>query len=570
MIHTVLVISGGGFQGLALVKALRAAGPVRIVMIDCYQEIVTRYFVDAFYPAPRLDPPENFIDFALRLCKREGVHTIFAATEFELPLLDRHRDDFAACGAVVHVSGHGVLSLSRDKQAFYAWLKANDLPVLPCYDTPVSPGASLPLIGKPRHGWGGRDILILRDEADLDAAKPAQLTGRVWQPYLDRFDEYSVDLAVSAEGLVSPLAFRRRVRTTGGFAVVCEPNAPAHVQAIARTVIERLIPLGALGPMNLQLLDAQDGCWVSDLNPRIGTSMPLSLAAGHNPVAWLLQADSASTNTPSPPVHATTPKPANRVFRSLNERVVPTLDLSGVKGVVFDLDDTLIEQKRWIADKLALTWSVHREWLPAYEDFMHLGWRIVEEGNRYRLFDALCAELGFGADLREDLIATYRQARPARASLYPDVLPTLLQLRRQGYRLGLLTDNPPASQRMKIEVAQLEPYFDAIVFTGDLKIRKPDMQAFAAMARAMCLASDDLVMVGDNLYRDIQGANTGGFRHGFFVQREGGFFNFRPELASSLGLNLGRWTRIESLHELFWFLLTPSSSESPIGPEASL
>lgn len=567
MTLTALVVSGGGFQGLALVKALRSAGPVRIVLIDCHAENVTRYHTDAFYQAPRLETPEAFIDFALRLCEREKIEAVFAATEFELPLLDRHRADFAARGATVYVPRQGVLALSRDKKAFYAWLEANDQPVLPWYDTPDAPGARLPMIGKPRHGWGGRDISILRDLAELHAAKSDQIAGRVWQPYLDHFDEYSVDFAVNEEGTVSPLAFRRRVRTSGGFAVLCEPNAPAHVRDIAQAVIERLVPLGALGPMNLQLLDAPVGCWVSDLNPRIGTSMPLSLAAGHNPVAWLLQADSAASGAPSHPLTPSAPRSATRVFRTLNERAVPTLDLSEVKGVVFDLDDTLIEQKRWIADKLALTWSAHQERLPGYLDFMQLAWRILEEGNRDRLFDALCAELALGAGLRDELIAAYRKARPARAALYPDVLPTLVQLRRLGYRLGLLTDNPPASQRLKIEVARLDPYFDAIVFTGELATRKPDARAFAAIAEEIRLPVHDLVMVGDNLYRDLLGANAAGFAHGFFVQRQGGFFNFRPELATGLGLDLGRCTRIESLHELFWHL-TPSSTESrsPLDP----
>lgn len=555
--RTVLVTSGGGFQGLALIKALRAAGPVRIVLLDCYEESVSRYFADAFYLAPRIDPPAPFLEFALDVCRREGVEAVFAATEFELLLLTRHRQDFAAAGAIVYVPDAQLLALTSDKSALYAWLQAEALPCLPWFDSPWAPGATLPLIGKPRHGWGGRDILRLYTEADRATLDRARIASHVWQPLLDDFEEYSVDFAIDVDGNPSPLALRRRVRTSGGFAVVCEPGAPATVRDVAQTTVRRLTSLGARGPMNLQLLHTRDGCWVSDFNPRIGTSMPLSIAAGANPLAWLF-----GTSALDPRGQPTNTRPrVGRVFRSLIERAVAELDLSGVRGVVFDLDDTLIEQKRWIFDKLALTWTVHRERLPAHEVFMQLGWRIIEEGNRDRLFDALCAELGLDTQMRDTLITTYRQACPSQASVYPDVLPSLEQLQRLGYRLGLLTDNPPASQRMKLEVAGLAARFDAIVYTGELDTRKPNARAFTAIAETMRLPHHALVMVGDNLYRDIQGALSAGFAHSFFVQREGGFFNFRPELASGMGLDLGRCTRIEALHELCWYL-TPRATQT--------
>ena len=52
----------------------------------------------------------------------------------------------------------------------------------------------------------------------------------VWQPCLGEFDEYSVDFAVNVRGEISPLGFRRRIRSTGGFAILCEPGAPQNVR----------------------------------------------------------------------------------------------------------------------------------------------------------------------------------------------------------------------------------------------------------------------------------------------------------------------------------------------------
>lgn len=58
-------------------------------------------------------------------------------------------------------------------------------------------------------------------------------------------------------------------------------------------------------------------------------------------------------------------------------------------------------------------------------------------------------------------------------------------------------------------------------------------------------------MVGDNLFRDIQGNQTAGYHHGFLVRRDGAFFDFNPALARGVGMDLGRCTTIGGLTELF-------------------
>ena len=548
---TALVVSGGGFQGLALVKALRAVGPMRIVLLDCHAENLTRYFVDSFYQAPRLEPPQAFLDFALNVCREEGVDCVFAATEFELPLLAQHREEFARLDARVYVPDMVLLNLARDKGAFYAWLQDRGLPCLPCFDSPHAAAAALPLIGKPKHGWGGRGVLHLYTEAQIAALATTHLADYVWQPLLSNFEEYSVDFAVDWEGQASPLALRRRVRTSSGFAVLCEPCAPALVEEIAKATVHELLSLGARGPMNLQILHTGQACWVSDLNPRIGTSMPLALAVGDNPLTWLFKDGQGKTGEGP----LTIQPRGGRVFRSLTERYIPDIPrCQQVKGVVFDLDDTLLEQKAWILDKLEMTWSVLAKQLPARTEFHQLAMRILEEGNRARLFDALCAELGLAEEKRVELIQTYRQVHPEKAHVYADVLPTLTQLRRHGLRLALLTDNPPPSQRLKIEVAGLAPLFDAIVLTGEIAAAKPDKAAFDSVAGALGLPGQELVMVGDNLYRDIQGALQAGYAHAFFLQRSGGFFNFRVEMTKRLMPELEHCTTLQSLQELLWYL----------------
>jgi FMN phosphatase YigB (HAD superfamily) len=552
-----VLVFGGGFQALGLIKALRAVAGIRVLIADVDEENVARYFADAFFRVPSLKEKQVFEDFIVNLCEREGVNTIFASTEQELELLADHRNVFAAQGAAVYVSDIPLLELARDKLLFYRWLLKEDLPCLPCYTTPLDPNATFPLIAKPRSGWGGRGLYILADREAFPKISIDQNQEFVWQPCLREFDEYSVDFAISVEGKISPLAFRRRIRSKDGFAILCEPGAPPHVRETAQRVLERMVPLGARGPMNLQILRIGDSCWVSDLNPRAGTSMPLSLAIGLNPVAFLLTGEADKADKIDK-IDKTGALPAvgsrARTLRYLEERSVPDLRLNEVRGVVFELDDTLLDQKTWMLSKLELTWQKEKAILPARTAFLSAALQIIEEGNHAGLFDALRMQLGLDEAIRQRLIETYRQARPEDCPLYSDVLVTLQQLRRLGYRIGILTDNPPASQRQKLDVCGLLPLTDALVLTAELGTRKPDPKVFKECARLLGLPPEQLVMVGNNLFRDMQGSCNAGYRHAFHVQRAGALFNFNPNLAQRVGNAMPVCTLINSLNELFWYL----------------
>ena len=282
--------------------------------------------------------------------------------------------------------------------------------------------------------------------------------------------------------------------------------------------------------------------------------MPLSLAIGFNPIAFLLGGGAAApaeadviNGFPAPGSHA-------RTLRYLEERNIPDLKLDEVRGVVFELDDTLLDQKAWMIRKLELTWHEEKIVLPARTAFLSTALQIIEEGNHACLFDALCLQLGLGDAIRVRMIETYNQTQPKDCSLYGDVQATLRQLRRSGYRIGILTDNPPASQRQKLDVCGLLPLTDAGVLTAELGSKKPDPKVFEECARLLDLAPEQLVMVGNNVFRDVQGSCNAGYRHAFHIQREGALLGSNLGLAREVGNLPSACTSITSLNELFWYL----------------
>ena len=89
-----VLVFGGGFQGLGLIKALRAVAGIRVLIADGNEENVARYFADAFFLLPSSKEKQVFADFVLDLCERESVSAIFASTEYELELLARSPECF--------------------------------------------------------------------------------------------------------------------------------------------------------------------------------------------------------------------------------------------------------------------------------------------------------------------------------------------------------------------------------------------------------------------------------------------------------------------------------------------
>jgi FMN phosphatase YigB (HAD superfamily) len=282
--------------------------------------------------------------------------------------------------------------------------------------------------------------------------------------------------------------------------------------------------------------------------------MPLSLAVGFNPIAFLLgggapaPADADVINGfPAPGSHA-------RTLRYLEERNILDLKLDEVRGVVFELDDTLLDQKAWMIRKLELTWHEEKIVLPARTAFLSTALQIIEEGNHACLFDALCLQLGLGDAIRLGMIETYNQMQPKDCPLYGDVQATLRQLRRLGYRIGILTDNPPASQRQKLDICGLLPLTDAGVLTAELGTKKPDPKVFDECARLLNLQAEQVVMVGNNVFRDVQGSCNAGYRHAFHIQRESSLLSSNLEIARRVGSLPSACTSITSLNELFWYL----------------
>ena len=86
---------------------------------------------------------------------------------------------------------------------------------------------------------------------------------------------------------------------------------------------------------------------------------------------------------------------------------------------------------------------------------------------------------------------------------YEGVVETIEELKKRGYRLGVLSDFPVGT---KLKAMGIEDYFSVILSSEEWGRYKPCLTPFELMRDEMKVESRDILYVGDSLRKDIEGA----------------------------------------------------------------
>jgi HAD superfamily hydrolase (TIGR01509 family) len=108
----------------------------------------------------------------------------------------------------------------------------------------------------------------------------------------------------------------------------------------------------------------------------------------------------------------------------------------------------------------------------------------------------------------------YLKHRFNNVELFPEVIETLSDL-GQSYALGFLSNGNSHPDRMG-----LGGLFTSVVLSQDYGVAKPDHKIFEIAAANVGCAPAELVMIGDSITNDIQGAQNAGWQ-GVWLNREG-------------------------------------------------
>jgi|TARA_Y100001949_G_C15919770_1_gene300659 putative hydrolase of the HAD superfamily len=194
-----------------------------------------------------------------------------------------------------------------------------------------------------------------------------------------------------------------------------------------------------------------------------------------------------------------------------------------IKGVIFDLDNTLLDfmKMKEVAVKSAIRGMIEagleaderesfKDIISIYEEF---GWE------NQKVFDVfLNKSIGYVDNkfLAAGIVA-YRRSREANLLAYPNVNRTLVNLTKLGIKLAVVSDAPSREAWMRIYYLNLYHFFDAVITFDDSGERKPSSKPFEMALKILNLEPQDSLMIGDWPERDVVGAKQIGMRTAFAV-----------------------------------------------------
>jgi putative hydrolase of the HAD superfamily len=216
-----------------------------------------------------------------------------------------------------------------------------------------------------------------------------------------------------------------------------------------------------------------------------------------------------------------------------------------IRAVAFDVNGTLVriltddgDEQIFRAAAHFLTYqgvSLHRHELrDLYFQIMKEQLRTSPE--KYPEFDAA----GIWRTIINDHETDFTRARPAarleqmplflaemsrgiarrQLGLYPYVREMLETLRGR-YPLAIVTDAQSTYAAGELHKVGLLGYFDPLVISGDYGYRKPDRRLFQLALDGMGVAAENALYVGNDMHRDIYGAQQAGLTTVMFDSDQG-------------------------------------------------
>ena len=195
-----------------------------------------------------------------------------------------------------------------------------------------------------------------------------------------------------------------------------------------------------------------------------------------------------------------------------------------IKHIFFDLDHTLWDFESNSDKAFETIFIKHQinlelnEFLEIYRPINLQYWKLFREdkvskadlryGRLKEAFDAITYSIS--DDLINQLAIDYIDVLPNHNQLF-DGTHEILEHLKPNYKLHIITNGFDEVQHKKIEKSGLSTYFDKVITSEKVGVKKPNPEIFLYALREANANANESIMIGDNLEADILGAMANGF-----------------------------------------------------------
>ncbi|MDG5789232.1 HAD family hydrolase [Evansella sp. AB-P1] len=103
-------------------------------------------------------------------------------------------------------------------------------------------------------------------------------------------------------------------------------------------------------------------------------------------------------------------------------------------------------------------------------------------------------------------------------SAFDDVIPCLKELKRNGFRLGIISNGDLEQQREKLEKIGVLDYVECIFTSSEIGVAKPNAAIFQKACESAKVSTEECYYVGDRLDTDAIGSTRAGMK-GIWLNR---------------------------------------------------
>lgn len=284
--HVVLRTGAGSLPSAPVIQGLQRLG-CRVIAADADPLSVGFLCADEYAVIPPARSPE-FKPSVLDVCRERGVDVILPAVNEEISVLDSFRDDLRAHGVTLVAPNRAAIAVCLDKLLTARALERLDLPGPRTVDAQAGWNEPFPCVAKPRAGRGSRGVVVVESRVHLEFLREQWTEPYVLQEFLAG-EEFTIDMVATHEGELRMATARRRLRVSAGISVAGEITSVRPFQPFLERLTRELL---LTGPSCVQCIHDVDGTpRFTDLNPRLGGGVALSLAGGtpilEGTLAWV-------------------------------------------------------------------------------------------------------------------------------------------------------------------------------------------------------------------------------------------------------------------------------------------
>ena len=443
----------------------------------------------------------EYIQNLLDICLEDHIDLLIPTIDTDLLVLSENREKFEAIGTKVMISDPDKIKICRDKNntsqffvdcGLHAPMPVNDWKEYK---------SGYPAFIKPKDGSSSINAFKVENEEKLEVYA-GQVEDYIVQPFVSG-REYTIDIFCNWDGEPISIVPRERLQVRAGEVLKTQIYMDQQMIHEMETLCKAFKPCG---PMTVQLIRDEDRIdWYIEINPRFGGGVPLSMKAGARSAEAILKL--LDGEEPDDIVDIAD----GAIYSRFDQSVCITEGKGRIKGVIFDLDDTLYSEKEYV-----------RSGYKAVSDYLGGGyeeklWNFFEAGKP--AIDELLKEIGCECE-KEAVLNVYRSHMP---NIHPyDGVENLIEkLKSRGIKVGIITDGRPEGQRNKLEALGLA--VDDVIITDELggtQFRKPCDISFRIMQERWRMNSAEVVYVGDNEAKDFQAPQQLGMKYIYFQNKD--------------------------------------------------